>query len=272
MGSILDTVKNKQTNNITPTTTGGSIFRTVSGQISNQINEPQNKYLSGGFISDVADILGTGQYAITGGIESQLEKRGILRPSTTSGLKGGVKERKSNIGLLKRIGEETGKGGLLTGQYQPTQSVWGNFVRELPVTALGLAGDIMIDPLVVASKLGAVAKVTKTIGSAVKTGATAVASNMPAVQKIGDVLERLAITRGGQSEAFKLADKQRIINESLALEKTEKLVSDLIEAPSVIQQRMAQVLKGGILHEMIFVVWLNQFVRNLMLLVKQLQR
>ncbi len=200
----------------------------------------------GGAIGTAGRVLMAGQQAVTGLIEKGLEKTGVLKPTTKgTGIVEGVKKQKSNIELLKRIGEERG-GGLITGQYTPSTSVFGNFVKEIPVTAIGLVGDIFLDPLIVASKLKLVGKGTATIGKGISVGAKALAKEIPAVQKVGDMLGRAFLTRFGQSEAFKTADIARKVEESLVTEKVGKLVSDVIEKPAVIQQRITQVIKGGI--------------------------
>lgn len=205
----------------------------------------------GGAIGAVGRVLTAGQQATTGLIEKGLEKIGVLKPTTPGlGIIEGVKDQKSNIELVKRIGQETQKpdtfGGYLTSNYTPSTSVFGNFVKELPATVIGLAGDLFLDPLVVASKVGVVAKGTKAVGTAIETGAKALAKEVPAVQKVGDMLGRAFLTRYGQSEAFKTLDIGRKIEESLAQEKVGKLVSDIIEKPAIIQQRITQVIKGGI--------------------------
>ncbi len=203
----------------------------------------------GGAIGTVGRILTAGQQATTGLIEKGLEKVGVLKPKTKGlGIVQGIKEQKSNIETLKRIGEEKG-GGLLTGQYTPSTSVFGNFVRELPVTAIGIAADVFLDPLMFLGKIGAVAKGTKAIGKEIGIGAKALAREIPAVQKVGDMLGRAFLTRYGQSEAFKTADIARKIEESLVTEKVGKLVSDVIEKPAVIQQRITQIIKGGITND-----------------------
>jgi hypothetical protein len=201
----------------------------------------------GGAIGAVGRVLTAGQSATAGLIEKGLEKVGILKPKTKGlGIVEAVKEQKSNIQTLKRIGEETGQGGLLTGQYTPSTSIFGNFVRELPSTAIGLTADIFLDPLLVIGKLGAVAKGTKAIGKGIETGAKALAEEIPAVQKVGDMLGRAFLTRYGQSEAFKNLDIARKVEESLVQEKVGKLVSDVIEKPAVIQQRITQIIKGEV--------------------------
>lgn len=204
----------------------------------------------GGAIGAVGRVLTVGQSATAGLIEKGLEKVGVLKPTIQgSGIVEGIKNQKSNIETLQRIGTETGKGGLLTGVYTPSTSVFGNFVRELPSTATGLAADLFLDPLVVASKLKLVGKGTAAIGKGIETGAKAISEEIPAVQKVGDMLGRAFLTRYGQSEAFRTLDVGRKIDESLATEKVSKLVSDVIEKPAVIQQRVTQVIKGGITND-----------------------
>jgi hypothetical protein len=201
----------------------------------------------GGTIGAIGRVLTAGQAATAGVIEKGLEKVGVLKPKTEGlGIVQGIKEQKSNIETLKRIGEETGKGGLLTGVYTPSTSVFGNFIRELPSTAIGLTADLFLDPLVVASKLGTVTKGTKAIGKGIVTGAKTLTKEVPAVEKVGDMLGRAFLTRYGQSETFKNLDIARKVEESLATEKVGKLVSDVIEKPAAIQQRITQVIKGGI--------------------------
>jgi len=200
----------------------------------------------GGAIGTAGRILTAGQQAVTGLIEKGLEKTGVLKPTIKGvGIVEGMKEQKSNIELLKRIGEERG-GGLLTGQYMPSTSIFGNFVKELPVTAIGLTGDIFLDPLLFLGKLKYIGKGTEAIGKGISIGAKALAEEIPAVQKVGDMLGRAFLTRFGQTEAFKNLDIARKVEESLVQEKVGKLVSEVIEKPAVIQQRITQVIKGGI--------------------------
>ena len=224
---------------------------TVKGRFDDlKVGEPEKGILSkvgskiGGAFGTLGKILSTGQRAVTGAAEFGLEKTGILKDTGASPLKS-IKNEASNIDLLKRVGEERG-GGVLTGQYKPTQSVFGNFVKELPVTTIGTLADVFADPLFVVGKLGKVAEATGKAGQALKAGYTNLSKEIPAVQKVGDMLGRAFVTRYGQGEAFKNLDIGRKIEESLAQEKVGKLVADVIEKPQFIQKRIAQVIKGGI--------------------------
>ena len=202
----------------------------------------------GGAIGTAGHILSAGQQATTGLAEMGLEKAGVLKDTGAGPIKA-VREQRSNIGLLKRIGEETGKGGVLTGQYEPSKSVFGNFINEVPVTTIGTIADIYADPLFVLGKAGKIKAATGKAGEAIKHGFTKISDEVPAVQKIGHLLGRAFVTRFGQREAFKDVDIARKINEGLAQEKVGKLVADVIEKPAVIQQRIAQVIKGGITND-----------------------
>ena len=142
------------------------------------------------------------QQATTGLIEKGLEKVGVLKPETEGlGVKKAIQEQKSNIELLRRVGREKG-GGFLTGQYTPSTSVFGNFVKELPVTMVGTLADIFVDPL----NIIPVAKISKLAGGAIKEGAEVLAKEIPAVQKIGNMLGKAFITRFGQRQEFQTLD------------------------------------------------------------------
>lgn len=196
----------------------------------------------GGAVGAVGRGLLAPQQAVTGLVEKGLEKTGVLKPITEGlGVKKAIQEQKSNIELLKRIGQEKG-GGLLTGQFTPSTSVFGNFIRELPVTIEGTLADIFVDPL----NIIPIGKVSKLAGGAIKKGAEVLAKEIPAVQKIGEMLGKAFITRFGQRGEFKALDIGRKIEESLIQEKVSKLVSPIIEKPAVIQQRITQILKGDV--------------------------
>jgi hypothetical protein len=198
----------------------------------------------GGVFGKIGRVLSVGQQAITGTAEFGLEKAGVLKPTGASPLKA-IKSQESNIDLLHRIGQETGKGGVFTGQYKPTQSVFGNFVHELPSTELGTIADLFADPLVVLSKLKVIGKATKAIGETGKA-AYEIGKEVPAVEKIGNMLGKALFTRFGQRSAFSDLDIARKVEESLAQEKIGKLVSPIIEKPQFIQQRISQIIKGGV--------------------------
>ncbi|MEK9207434.1 MAG: hypothetical protein AAB922_03065 [Patescibacteria group bacterium] len=201
----------------------------------------------GGTFGTLGRILGIGQQATTGVIEKTLEKTGVLKDTGIKGIGAleGIKKEKSNVELLKRIGEERG-GGVVTGQYTPTQSVFGNFVKEVPSVTIGTLADVFIDPLFLLGSVGAVKKATQETGKVIAKGATKVAEKVPAVQKVGDLLGRAFITRYGQREGFKEADVARKIIEQQIPEAVGKITSPIIEKPQFIQQRIAQVIKGGI--------------------------
>ena len=202
----------------------------------------------GGLFGTAGKILSTGQYTQVGASEKLLEKTGVLKPTGIegTGIKAGIEKEKSNVELLKRIGEETGKGSLLTGRYTPSQSVLSNFVKELPVTTLGVAGDVLLDPLgYIYKPIKYGIKATGILPEIAK-GAKAVKEYFPAVDKAADALGRQFLLRYKQRPEFVGTDVQRKIDEALAIEDVGKLTSPIIEKPAHIQQRIAQVIKGGI--------------------------
>ena len=207
----------------------------------------------GGTIGAVGKVLTAPQAATTALTEQGLEATGVLKQTNVDFGKA-VNESKSNIELLKRVGTETGKGGVLTGQYKATESVFGNFIRELPSATIGTAADLIFDPLNYFNPFKAAGKVLKTANEL--TGA----SEISAVQKVGDMLgqaykassqkifgvDNALAVRSGQSEAFTQLDRERKIAESAIQERVSKIVSPVIDRPAVIQQRIAQIIKGGV--------------------------
>lgn len=111
--------------NIIPTPqTGVNKFdniTTTGGRFDNLVPTIEKKpsFLSrtlksfGGLIGKVGHALNIGQYAQMGATTELLEKTGVLK-ETPKTIKGAFKAEASNIELLKRIGSETGGGGLLT--------------------------------------------------------------------------------------------------------------------------------------------------------------
>lgn len=195
----------------------------------------------GGLVGGLGKILTAPQRATTGVSTSLLESSGVLENKMSgTGIKGGVQGEMSNIDLLRRVGDETGKGGLLTGQYTPTTSVFGNFIRELPVTTIGTLGDIILDPI----NLIPFAGIAKGAAKGFKSGGQAIAKEVPAIQKIGDILGKAFVTRYGQGEAFIAADRARKVAESAIPEKVSRITSDVIEKPAEIQRRVTQVIKS----------------------------
>jgi hypothetical protein len=241
------------------TATSGRFDNLISdegGRFNNLLeDEPKSlrkKALSaiGGTVGKVGRVLSAGSQATAGVIERGLEETGVLEDKGSGfGIVEGVKSQKSNVSTLQRIGKERG-GGVVTGDYEPTTSVFGNFIRELPSTAIGVTGDIFLDPTFVLGKIGTVKKGVSATVSAITGTTKKIADKIPAVQKIGDILGqaygRLLIPRFGQSTEFAALDRARKIEESLIQEKVSKLVSPIIEKPAFIQKRISQVIKGSV--------------------------
>lgn len=205
----------------------------------------KGKNALGGLVGKIGQVLSAGQYAQVAATEKGLEKVGVLKNSGES-LVDKFKQQKSNIQLLQKIGAETGKGGVLTGQYTPTTSVFGNFVKEVPSTGIGLAADIFLDPTMYLGKLGIIKKGTGALGKEISTVAKSLAEDRPAIQKMGEMLGRAFIVRSGQRVEFQGLDMARKITEQQIPEEVSKIVSPIIERPAVIQQRIKQVIEGGI--------------------------
>lgn len=233
----------------------GEVFTPAAQQVGKKVVN-----LFGGALGWLGRALNIGTNIQVTGVEKILEKKGILKPIEKEPVVQ-ITEPKSNIELLKRIGEEKFSyeptestfvnflhevPRIATGRYEPTTSVFSNFTKELPVTAIGLAGDLFLDPTVILGKMGLIAKTTKKVGTEIKTVVKEFAKDKPAVQTVGERLGRGFITRFGQREPFREIDITRKIQENLIADDIGKIVSDVIERPAVIQQRIGQIIKGGI--------------------------
>lgn len=229
--------------------TGTNRFAGVTANSTPQTTQQSGGGIFGGTVGALGKVLLAPQAATTALINKGLEKLGILEPKTKGlGVKEAVSKSTSNTELLRRIGKEkntTGIAALLTGNYRPTTSVFGNFVRELPVTATGLAADIFLDPLTYLGGAGLVKRATTGIGKAVQAGTHVLADKVPAIQQMGDALGRLFLTRYGQRPEFQALDIQRKISEGLEAERVGRLVAPVIDKPALIQQRITEVIKGA---------------------------
>jgi len=259
----------KKISGITPIN-NPSDYNSYKNKISTAIKDSESKriaedkkktegFLSDGILGDTFDILSVGQFATTGFFEGILKKTGVLKDDKKESILGdtgsGIQERKSNIDLLKKVGQETGRGGLLTGQYESNTSVWKNFVRELPVTAIGLVGDLFLDPTIIGSKLKLFKGIKDAGVQGVKGATMALRQNIPAIEKAYQTiskseglafLQRQLLVRGGQSEAMKKLDVQRLIDEDMAAAKNSRMVTPVIETGKALQKRMRQIREGGI--------------------------
>jgi len=210
------------------------------------LSRARNKF--GGAVGGIGRALNVGTDVQVGVTQKAMEEAGFLE-KTDVGAFQEVGQLSSNIDLIRRIGREKTKtdslAGLFTANYTASTSVFSNFIREVPATTIGLLGDLFLDPLVVASKIGAVAKGTKAIGTGIKTAFGTLANRIPAVQKTGNALGSLFLTRHGQREAFKELDRTRLVSEALTKGQVNKLVSPIIEKPKAIQDRLSAVIEGA---------------------------
>ena len=227
-------------------------FASLTNQSANQTTPQTTTEVSGSFggaVGALGKALLIGQETVTGLATKTLEKIGALKPTTKGlGIKEAIQTNASNVGLLQRLGKEndlTGIGAILTGNYKPTTSVFGNFVRELPVTTIGITADIFLDPLTYLGGAGIIKRATGDVGKVIQVAGKSLAEKIPAIQTMGDALGRAFLVRYGQRPEFQSLDIQRKIQESFQIEKVAKLVAPTIEQPAIIQQRITQVIKGA---------------------------
>jgi len=227
--------------------TGETITSPESQEIVQQ--PPQERSIAnrfGGFVGTLGRFLNIGTDVQVGVTEKALEGLGVITRGEDTAFRG-VGQLSSNIDLLKRIGrerfEENSLGGFFTGKYTPSTSVFSNFIKEVPVVSLGLGADIFLDPSLVLGKVGAIGKITGLIGKEIQKTA-GLLNQIPAVEKVGNVLGNLFITRFGQRAEFQTLDKTRLIQESLSRKEITKLVSPVIEKPAAIQRRISQIIQG----------------------------
>src|SRR3990167_5972666 len=101
----------------------------------------------GGVVGTMGRILNAGTDVQVGVTQKILEKTGVLNKTDATTF-GNVFKMSSNIDLLRRVGRErvspNSLAGVFTGSYTPSTSVFSNFVKELPVTTIGLMGDIFL--------------------------------------------------------------------------------------------------------------------------------
>ena len=199
--------------------------------------------IGGAFVA-LGKFLSKPQRAVSGVFERGLETVGILEKKGQGlGIKKAVKEDIGYAAPLRRIAEETAAGKFV---FPPTATVFNNFTREFAINSIGVTADIFLDPLFLLGKAGKVKQSTVFVGSKIKTAWLELQKEHSAVQKVNEMLGRAFITRFGQREGFKEMDRARKIAESEIASDMLRVVSPVIERPKAIQQRIAQVVKGGI--------------------------
>lgn len=196
----------------------------------------------GGPIQKFSDTLLIGNYAQVAASKKILEASGMLSP-TEDNVGDIMSKRRINADLLEEIGRETGKGGLLTGQYQASESVFQNFLKELPRATLGTFLDIVADPLTYLAGVGLVKRAVSGIGGVAKVG-------IKALPKGEESLSFLArnFLRPSQRRPAELTDViiRRKVAENEALKKAALTVNPTTTLSSGMKQRVMQVVRGGI--------------------------
>ncbi len=200
------------------------------------------KIFGGGPLQKFSDVLLLGQYSQVAVSQKVLEAVGFLEP-TDDEIGDLIKKRYSNSDLLTKIGKETGKGGLLTGRYKATQSVFHNFLRELPRATVGLAADILLDPMTYLFGFGLVQRALKPFLRPVAR----VAKLIPGIEKAGGYIgKKFLLPSLRQSPELRAASIQRKVAEREAYQKAAATIKPTVEMSPGMQQRIAQVVKGGI--------------------------
>lgn len=195
----------------------------------------------GGVVGAVGGVFSIGQYAAMSTLQTIL---GLQEGKTFSEK---FQARPTGSDVLRQVGAKekptSTLGKLVTGSTEtPVNEPFSKtFAKELVPTAIGIAGDIFLDPLTWLSSVGAIKSVTSAARTAIAPFVEKIAST-----KIGSMIGSRVITRFGQPELFQEMDKLRKIDESLVGERVSPLVDDLLKERSAVQQQVAQVIKGGI--------------------------
>lgn len=196
----------------------------------------------GGTVGFLGDILSTGQHLAM----STLQTVAGLEKDKSFGQKFSANPTGKDV--LRQLGEKSKPsstvGKLVTGTYEPSESVVKNFFKELPSTVLGTAGDIILDPLTFLSGFGLVKKGTTAVKeSVVKPAINALektATGAKVVNKTGEWL----VPRYGQPELFKSLDRARLAEEQMIASNVDTLVGPILKQNAEIQTKIADAIKG----------------------------
>lgn len=195
----------------------------------------------GGAVGKVGDVLLAPQRA---GFAAFQKLFGLEKEKTFGEL---YREKPTGTEILKQIGakiQPTSKiGQLITGtkSVKEKESIAKLFAQELIPTGIGTTIDIFADPLFLLGKLGLIAQTTKTVGKLLQPVAKTITET-----KIGGAIAKGVIPRFGQPELFQELDKARKVEESLITEELAPKIEPLLKERSAVQQRVAQIIKGGI--------------------------
>ncbi len=200
------------------------------------------RLFKGGTINKFMDALSIGSFAQVAVTRKVLEGAGVLNP-TDKGVWELMQERKFNTDLLSMIGNESGKGGIFTGQYDATESFMYNFVRELPRATVGVAADIFVDPLTYLSATGVI---KRTVTAPVKKVSPMI-KKVPALQKSADFMKRNFVPAYlRQPKELRQAVVSRKIAELEAYRKAAEQIIPMEGMSRAMRERVSQVVRGGI--------------------------
>ena len=201
----------------------------------------------GGTVGFLGDILSTGQYGAMSAIQTALglEKDKSFKEKFFSKPTG--KDVLRQIGLKdKEKGISTPTSKILTGNYEPSESVLKNFFKEIPSTILGTAGDIVLDPLTLLSGLGLVKKGTTAVKEGVVKPTIGALEKTVTGGKIVNKTGELFIPRYGQPELFKSLDRARLAEEQMISSNVDTLVGPTLKQNAEIQTKIAEAIKGNL--------------------------
>lgn len=214
--------------------------------------EKKSLIYGGGIFSDTVDTLLASNYGSAATARRVLKSQGIIEDEGNSWTDD-FKSRITYDDVLIDIGNTTGKGGVLTGQYEAKKNVWYNFVRELPRASLALTLDIVLDPTSWLGWMGVTAKGFSRVGREISK----IAGKVPdEVSILGRSFEPKVVSRKVAQKVLppslfvpdeiqklgkmkQYARKEGYKEAAAAVAKVEKM-------PSSLQKRISQIVRGGI--------------------------
>ena len=232
-GDVVSSPEKKSMASIAPTP--------MANQTTPMTSRPGDPSGFGGVVGTIGDVLSVGQYTAISALQTLFG----LSSDKSFGEKFAAKP--SGGEFLKQVGEKvqpkSTAGQLLTGSVPvaPNESFAKTFAKELVPATLGVAMDIFLDPITYLSGIGAIKGGTEAATKAIRPSVEAIATT-----KMGEAIGSKIVPRFGQPELYKELDRARMIQESLVNERVSKLVDPILKERTAVQQRIAQVIKGGL--------------------------